>query len=617
MSIIESQVRRTRRRMTLNGLMERLAWLITGGAAAWSLMVLVDRAISVGLPVSWIAAGVASACALGAIMWAWLRRATPLTAAIALDAAAQTRERVSSVIAVDRRLLSSDPFAGAMLRDAERVAGGVNVARAVPLRAPASWPWSVASVVTAALLFFLMPNLDLLARAPEPEPEAAVPAARQADAKRVSVAVNQQLEKARKLAEENPALAGMAEGLAPLELPEKGAARPEDVARDAVKVLDRLAEKLEQHRNERKFTGMDQARAQLPQLERPAPGDPAAKLTEALREGDMQKARDELKAMQERVAEAARKADAEAQQQLQKMQESLEKLSEQMNKLSNDENVQKDIQNKAGLSEEAAKKLMEELSKLDPKDLQKELQKRLGEKGLSEQQLKELAEKIMQNEQAKEQLKELANKMAQAAQQMKECQGACQKQGDQSGQKSDQAAQQAGQALGDAAGQLSDMEMAEQMMGEMEAQLAELDQLRKGMNDPGDQQGFGKQKPDNDPNGTGPQYGLGMGPGTGKERRAHQMKTERVKPQITGGEIIGQMLFDGPQVKGQSSAQVRDAVIAAVRDATDAINRDEVQRQYERAVREYFDGLAGLVGDAESPATPTNPAPANPAPSSP
>lgn len=607
MSIIESQVRRARRRLTLNGLIERLAWLITGGACAWSLVLLIDRALSAGLPVSMIAAGVGSACAAGAVTWAWLRRATPLAAAVLLDAAANTKERVSSVVAVDRRLLSSDPFAGAMLRDAERVAGGVDVSRAVPFRAPSAWPWSLASVLTAVLLFVLMPNLNLFAKSPEPEPDAAPSATRQADARRVSVAVNQQVEKAKKLAEENPALAGMADGLAPLELPEKGAARPDDVARDAVKVLDRLAEKLEQHRNDRKFTGMEQARAQLPQLERPAPGDPAAKLTEALRGGDMQKAREELKAMQEQIAEAARKADAEAQQQLQKLQKSMEKLSEQLKQMSNDENVKKDIQNKAGLSEEAAKKLMEELSKLDPKDIQKELQKRLGEKGISEQQLKELAEKIMQNEQARQQLKELTKKMAQAAQQMKECQGACQQQGDKGGEKSDQAAQQAAQALADAASQLSDMEMAEQMMGEMEAQLAELDRLRNQMNNPDGRQDGPMPDKDDERRGTGPNYGRGMGTGTGKDRRAHQMKVERVKPQITGGEIIGQMLFDGPQVKGQSTAKVRDAVIAAVRDATDAINRDEVQRQYERAVREYFDGLAGLVGEAEAPASPAQP----------
>jgi len=54
------------------------------------------------------------------------------------------------------------------------------------------------------------------------------------------------------------------------------------------------------------------------------------------------------------------------------------------------------------------------------------------------------------------------------------------------------------------------------------------------------------------------------------------------------------MLVDAPLLKGEAAADVHDAVSASQRDATDAIERNAIPRQYERAVKTYFDSLAGL-----------------------
>jgi hypothetical protein len=100
----------------------------------------------------------------------------------------------------------------------------------------------------------------------------------------------------------------------------------------------------------------------------------------------------------------------------------------------------------------------------------------------------------------------------------------------------------------------------------------------------------------------GPNEGYGYGSRIGKERAAHQYDPTKVRSKMRGGEIIGQMLIDAPQIKGEAAAEVRDAVNSAVRDATDAVERNQIPRQYERVLRIYFERLAGLVG--EQPASP-------------
>ena len=66
---------------------------------------------------------------------------------------------------------------------------------------------------------------------------------------------------------------------------------------------------------------------------------------------------------------------------------------------------------------------------------------------------------------------------------------------------------------------------------------------------------------------------------------------------MRGGEIIGQMLIDAPQIKGDAAAELRDAVNSAVRDATDAVERNQIPHQYERVLKVYFERLAGLIGE--------------------
>jgi hypothetical protein len=202
---------------------------------------------------------------------------------------------------------------------------------------------------------------------------------------------------------------------------------------------------------------------------------------------------------------------------------------------------------------------------------------------MSEKDIKQLAEKLAARQQAMQQCQGLGKCMAQAAQALQKA-----------GQAGGAGAAEASAALAEAMGQLSDMEMAEQMMNDLQAQLAELRNLREGVCKGGFCRKPGGQVSDQIGN-QGPNEGLGYGSRIGKEKGAHDFRPDKVRSPQHAGEIIGQMLIDGPQTRGEASAEARDTVNSAVRDASDAIERQDVPRQYERVLRLYFESLAGLV----------------------
>ena len=160
MSRLEQQVGQARWRLTTNVLMQRIALGVLIATGVWTLVLLTERAFALGIPVVhgiWVAGLIAATIAA---VGTYLARVKPLQAAVAIDQAAGLKERISTGLAVRR---DSDPFAQAVVRDAERTAAGVHVRTHLPYRAPALWPWSAACIVAAVILGFFMPELNLLA----------------------------------------------------------------------------------------------------------------------------------------------------------------------------------------------------------------------------------------------------------------------------------------------------------------------------------------------------------------------------------------------------------------------------------------------------------------------
>jgi hypothetical protein len=97
----------------------------------------------------------------------------------------------------------------------------------------------------------------------------------------------------------------------------------------------------------------------------------------------------------------------------------------------------------------------------------------------------------------------------------------------------------------------------------------------------------------------GPKIGQGRGGLAPEQQTNVGFKTERGKVPTGKGAIIGQIQFDGEQVKGEVTSTLADIVTAGERDASDRINRDRVPRQYQKAVKEYFSNVQRSIQGAE------------------
>jgi hypothetical protein len=599
MSILDQQVRRSHVRLTLNVIMRHLAGAVLVAAGAWAFVTLVERAFVLGIPV-YVGGGLAVSAALIITLIGVSRgRVDRLRAAVVLDEAAGLKERISTALTCRQ---SVEPFAQAAVHDAEQTAGRVHVPTHVRYHAPSLWPWSVSALIAAVIFFWFMPELNLLTGG---EAEAADDQAGMVERDTVEAALRAEVENVKQRLQDKPALAGLLDGLEELELPDEPSQTPEDVRREAVKRIERVSDKLKQRLEADAMNALDQLKRELAKLETPEGEDGASKLSQALASGDMQAAKKALGDLKKQLAEAAESADPAAKQRLAEMQKKLDDLSKQLAKLGDQQKLLKDLENKGGLSEEQAKKILEQLKGMDPQQMAEQLKKQLADSGMSQKQIEQLAKKIAQNQKMRQQLQDMAQAMAQAAQACQQCQ---------SGADGTNAADAMQGAMQAAMGQLSDLEAAEQMMNELEAQLAELGDLKEDIGE-GNCPGLGEGDPNRIGN-QGPNRGYGYGARIGKQRGAHQYKATKAPARTQGGKIIGQVLIDGPQVKGDASAEVTDAVASAVRDAADAVEREEVPRQYQRVVQYYFERLAGLMrgeSDADKAAKAPEPESSEPA----
>ncbi len=606
MHAIARQVRLARRRLWINRWLARLGWTMTAAAVAWSLALIVARVFGFELPLGLIAGASAAAGLAAALVWSLIRRETDLDAAIALDRAAGLKERVSSGLACAGR---SEPFAAAVVSDAERVASRLSVRQFIPIRPPRSLWWGGASVIVAIGFLWLFPQFDLLRKAEAKE-------RRQRErqlASEVRSRLAQPVDAVKSLVESNPELKNL-ESLRELEQltqPSDKPVDPSDLRRDAIKKLDRVGDDLRKQAASDRFKQMQDLKNSLREMSRATDRrTPTSKLLQALGDGDFKGAEEEVRRLKDELAKAQR--DPKNAEQARKIEQQLDDLAKRLNEASRDKNLEQEMKN-AGLSEEQMKRVLDALAKKDPRQLQQmmqELEKKLKEQGMSQQQIDKLKEQVRQSSK-KQSAKETCEKLSKC---MKAASGKSQ-QGDQ---------ESAAQQLDEAAETLSEMEMLDQQLGEIESKLSELDDMKRDL---GDQSQDSSPGPCKQCNGSGMRSdgspcgaceGDGIGPG-GRGRGAGQrardaegdvdFERKRAKVKQREGVVIGQYFEKGEQLKGEAKAPYLEAVRAAVRDASDAIEREQVPRAYQRAVKNYFNRLGER---AEKMAGPTTTAPGKP-----
>jgi len=540
-------------------------------------------------------AGLGALAVLVALVWAFIVRRRAMGVARELDARAGLRESLSTALCVERE---TDPWSVAMVETASRTAAAVKVAQAIPLEVPKVWPVPLATAAAFVLIWFTVPNLDLLGV--DGKRTAEVRKREEFLAVRTDLDARQQrikelLEKAKvDLAAEGETSEGEDKKLE--------ANDPDAIRRAAVKNLTDLTERLADIKEGEKAAQVEALKEAMRQLKTPGDG-PLNEFSRSLARGDFNKAQAQLQEMQKALADGGMSPEEKARAKAQ-----MENMAKQLDKLAADQQqVAKKLEG-AGLDKKQAQELAKAAA-ADPEALKKALEKMAGMSDEQKQQLLEMAKSAMG---AQGQAAKLGEAMAKMAKGM-----------------AGEGMQQEGmEGMEQLAGELSKMEMLESDMqnldaalDEAKAQLAELGGQCMGGDKPGDGAG-GKmgqwRMGDSSKQGNG-SGGPGQGNGASPSGQAADFTMEKKKAdtKTTAGPIIGSRLVFGEQVRGESVTQFAEAVEQGSAGAAEAIESKQVPREYQDAVKHYFGRLQEKVKkDQTAAGTPPVPS-APPAPKPP
>ena len=304
---------------------------------------------------------------------------------------------------------------------------------------------------------------------------------------------------------------------------------------------------------------------------------PANRLAKALAKGDFKAARALAEEMRKHLASVSPK-DVHK---LQAMQKQLEQLAKKLEALANDDKAIKQLQ-QAGLKKEDIERMLKNLT---AEDIQ-EIKERLEKQGLSQEAIQKLTKLLQKRMGANEMARKLAQALGQAAQAMA------------AGSPSDAASGMEG-----AGGQLSALEMLEQEMNEIDSMMADLQSAKNDLGNPCSScngTGMVRGGPCGSCNGqgTGGMGSLGRGRGgiAREEQTPASFVKRRDKVHAGKGAIIGSILVDGKQIKGDVTSDIGEVLAAGERDATDAIDRARIPRRYHQAVKGYFSDIQKEMG---------------------
>src|SRR5947207_227777 len=160
MSRLDSHVATVQRRMTYAILVDWLAICAFVLTVLALLLIIAQRAIHFDLPHNaiWIGLGLGAVVAFTMTL---INRPNSKTAAVALDERLNLKEKFSTALSVRS---TADPFAQAVVRDAENTAQGVRLAGHFSVPFPNAGYWAIAALVITILVAMFFPSLDLFGR---------------------------------------------------------------------------------------------------------------------------------------------------------------------------------------------------------------------------------------------------------------------------------------------------------------------------------------------------------------------------------------------------------------------------------------------------------------------
>lgn len=461
-----------------------------------------------------------------------------MDAAVAIDRAFHLNERLSSALTLPEDLHES-PAGRALIADAIRKVTDLDVAAEFGLRMPRrAWVVLIPAAVAVMLLFApaLVPPHVLAKNTPPVDQKVLT---KQAQALTKKIASKHEAIDKQKFPEAEKILAAIQKKTDEL-------AKAPPAAKDKLMVeLNALSDALKDR--QKQLGSPEQIDRQLKHLKEMGSQGPADEFAKEMARGDFQKAAQELKKLQEKMA-SGKMSEAEKKQ----LKEQLGEMAKKLNELANLEQRKKQL-------EEARKN-----------------------GGLSQQQYEREMEKLNQQAQGLQQLKQLGSKLGKAHEAMEK--------GD----------------MKQAAAQLG---MSEQKLAEMAKQLEEMQALDGAMADIQDAKegmaGDALNQLGDDLNQLGRDMGrMGIGNGNNASNRGRGRGDRAEAPDDTatygakaqnqlvkGRAVVQGFTTPGKTVKGDVKIDIQAELDAATGSYADALSNQKIPKNVERHIRSYYDQL--------------------------
>jgi hypothetical protein len=541
------------RRLEFSAYLGRLHLVATIVAAVAFVLMLVAAPL---VPWFWVGP-VMLALALGIAALVWMRRRLgELRVAVAVDERLKLQEKLSTALHCRGR---DDAFAQAAIEDAVSTARDrrthERVRRLFRVGAPAGWWMSPLIVLLVIMAWFVRP-LDMFRREATQAPDV-IQAKQEAE---------QSVEAVVKAIEEKPALSRELSDMLG-ELSRDGVnfdaeRHPEEVKREAIKKVTDINRRLDDILNGERGKTAEALDRKLSKLK--SEDGQAKALSDALAKGDFKAAQAALKQMMDKINNG--ELDKQQQEELAKQ---LKDIAKQLDQLANQQEQLAEALKQAGMDPQLAQ---------NAQALQQALQNNQNLNDQQKQQLQQMA-------QAQQAAAGMCQGLGQACQQMA--------QGMQDGQMGQMGEGQQGMNQ-----QLNQLEQMQMLLQEAQAAASQCQGMCQGLG-----QGLGMQQAMQQWKQGGAFNNAGQGRGGRAPIAPTPTGTKMVKADTkltSEGDIIARQIFDGPQVRGESQAEMRQVVRKVDEGYDEATNEEDLPRRYHEAQLHYFGELKKLTEAKEA-----------------
>ncbi|MEN1678252.1 MAG: hypothetical protein AAGJ46_01565 [Planctomycetota bacterium] len=540
MDTLLEQVARAQRKMIRDQYATHLVWWLCGMLAVAAIAIGLPKVLVLqGLPEPWAIGwlgGAALVALIGAGITTYAWRRNQLEAAAEIDRRFELRERVASSLSLPESDRESE-IGQALVNDAARSVERIDVSEKFPIRVGRRVLLPVVPAVVAFALMTLVGDRQPAQAKTDPTTTATAE-----QVKKSAEELRKKLAQKAKQAAEKESLKDAADLLKQVgKGVEEVANKPDTDRKNATVKLNDLAKQLEDRKKQ--LGGTKSLENELNKLKNLGKG-PAEKAAEAMKQGNFQKALNEVKRLQEKLSKGNMSAEDR-----QKLGEQLGKMKQQLEK-----------------AVDAQKKAMEDLKK------QIEKQKQQGNQAEADK-LQQKLEQMQQQSQQMSQLEQLAQKMGQAQEAMQ--------QGDQ------QAAAQAMQEMSD---QLQQMQQELEEMEMLDAAMDEIEMAKQAMCEQCQGMGFGQNQGDGEGEGQGMGKGRGSGPRPDEENPT-ATRDSRVRQKPGRGNSVFGGQVEGPNVKGQVRQSLKEALESGETADAEALDEQRLPRARRDHAREYFEKL--------------------------